>query len=87
MNGQENLKYVSVDGHYELVFNANHELQTEYNNPEDMGTYNYASPDEGMKHNTFDVEPWIDYGNTEKDPTTTSQRSGETIAGGFKMIF
>ncbi len=67
VNGRENVKYVSPDGHFELVYNDNHELLTEYNNPDDMGTYNYYSPIKNeVKHTYYDVLPYLDYGNVLK---------------------
>lgn len=35
---------MSYDGFFELLYNGKNILQTESNNPEDMGTFNYYSP-------------------------------------------
>lgn len=45
INGKNNNgKYVSYDGYFELIFNDNNVLQTEKNNPEYRGTFNQYSP-------------------------------------------
>jgi len=60
-----NVKYVSNDGHFEVVYNKNYVLQTIVNNPEDMGTYNYCGPNVNKaKHAWLDVIPYYDYDNT-----------------------
>jgi len=81
--GVENSKWVSVDGHYELVFDgsADKVLQTAYNNPEDMGTYNYAGPNLKLEHTMLDVLPWIVYGNTTNDSTSMSDRATDSALG------
>ena len=60
-------KYVSFDGHFELVYNDDNVLLTQYNNPEDMGTYNYSHPDDIVGHIIKDVKPygaiWMKWGN------------------------
>ena len=59
VNDEPNRKYVSFDGHFELVFNGDNALQTQYNNSDDMGTYNYYDPDaDGVGHAIYDVEPY-----------------------------
>ena len=64
VNGKENIKYVSPDGHFELVYNGNYELLTKFNNPDDMGTYNYYLPiNDKANHAYYDVVPYIEYGN------------------------
>ena len=60
-------KYVTTDGHFELVFSGvTHTLYTEQNNSLDMETFNYVNPRSG-KHWTFDVFPYDRYLNTQKD--------------------
>lgn len=58
---------VSYDGHFELVYNDNDVLLTQYNNLHDMGTYNYANPNDAWEHFVRDVKPygavWIKWGN------------------------
>ena len=56
--GEYNLKFVSKDGKYEAVYNYKKELLTEYNDPVNMGTYNYASPNDPVNHFMFDVKPY-----------------------------
>ena len=64
VNGKENIKYVSADGHFEIVYNGYNEIQNQYNNPDDMGTYNYYSPTtEAVQHGIYDVIPYWQYGN------------------------
>ena len=63
-NGIDNIKYVSACGHFEIIYNANLELQTINNNWEDMGTYNYYSPiNDGARHAYYDVASYGIYGN------------------------
>lgn len=59
VNGKDNRKYVSHDGYFELIYNDNNILQTEKNNPDDMGTFNYYSPtEEKLGHLEYD---WYSY--------------------------
>jgi hypothetical protein len=62
-NGLKNLKFVSVDGRFEAVYNEEGELVTDSIN---MGSYNYApSTTEGsFMHYTYDVDPYYKWGNT-----------------------
>lgn len=63
---------MSYDGFFELLYNGKNILQTESNNPEDMGTFNYYSPtSETDGHRIYDVEPYgyfngNKYGNVPK---------------------
>jgi len=64
VNGIENIKYVSADGHFEIIYNGAYELLTSENNPDDMGTYNYYSPIVNpYYHAYYDVIPYGEYGN------------------------
>ncbi len=64
VNGQDNIKYVSADGHFEIVYNANGEIQNQYNDTDDMGTYNYCSPEsDPIGHVTYDIVPYMAHGN------------------------
>lgn len=67
-NGKPNIKYVSSTGSFEIVFNANRELQTSSNNPDDMGTYNYYEPRGTtiIEHGIYDVVPYKKYGNIKR---------------------
>ena len=44
VNGEYNIKYFSEGEYFELIYNADNILQTEFNDPDDMGTFNYYSP-------------------------------------------
>lgn len=60
-NGEYNLKFVSADGHFEVVYDINGNLVTDSLN---MGTYNYVSPKNALGHAKFDVIPYSHLGNT-----------------------
>lgn len=61
-----NVKYVSADGHFEVVYSSNGKLLSEKNDPANMGTYNYKSPiNDQANHLLWDVAPYYDYKNTE----------------------
>ena len=69
---KDNVKYVSPDGRYEAIYDANNKLVTD---PRDVGTYNFVSPNEdSIGHFIKDVIPWIQHGNSENDTTTPTQR-------------
>lgn len=60
-----NQKWVSNDGHFEVVYNGDHILQSENNNATDMGTYNYYSPkSDATNHSTYDMNPYYLWNNT-----------------------
>ncbi len=83
--GTQNSKWISDNGFYELVFNGYNELQNAENNPEDMGTYNYANPSDDIGHLRYDVIPWIFFGNTITDTTTMAERSRDSVKGLIEM--
>lgn len=58
--GEYNLKFVSKDGKFEAVYNYVGILLDENNDPVNMGTYNYASPSDMLKHAYLDVMPYTD---------------------------
>ena len=59
--GEFNLKFVSEDGKYEAVYNYKGELLDENNDPTNMGTYNFGSPnDNPTAHIILDVLPYSD---------------------------
>lgn len=72
-NGERYIKYVSPDGKREVIFDSDWNVITA---DEDMGTYNYASPDWKLEHGILDVLPWIIYGNTPEDTTEWYERLG-----------
>lgn len=56
--GEYNLKFVSKDGKYEAVYNYDGVLLDENNDPVNMGTYNYASPNDWLDHFNLDIKPY-----------------------------
>jgi RHS repeat-associated protein len=59
LNNIDNVKYVSADGHFEVVYNSNNTLQTAINNSDDMRTYNYYSPNDDWRgHYWYDMAPY-----------------------------
>ena len=77
----KNVKFVSVDGHQEYVFNELGQLVTD---PVNKGTYNYCSHEKDpVGHFLNDVIPWIKYGTGYDDPTTPLERCGIFI-GAYK---
>lgn len=84
----DNLKFVSLDGHYEVVYYSDGTIN---DTPEDMGTFNcffYLAPEDGNQlateinefvnnvilHGQFDVIPYIIWGNSPEDSTTIIDR-------------
>ena len=58
-NGLYNLKFISYDGLFEAVYNQNGQLCTEFNDPVNMGTYNYAGyKTDVLGHIWYDVYPY-----------------------------
>lgn len=78
-DGEYNLKFVSDCGKYEAVYNKYGVLLTEYNDPVNMGTYNYGSYMKGVtqaaQHVSCDVIPFGIYGNV---PGGSKQKSSVT---------
>jgi hypothetical protein len=67
-NGEYNLKFVSDDGHFEIIYNRDGKKITQENDPKNMGTFNYADPVlDPEKHSVLDVMPYFIWGNTEED--------------------
>ncbi len=68
-NGEYNLKFLSRDGHFEVVYNlAGQKLSTTVD-PQNMGTFNYSSPvDDLAKHASYDVDPYLNWKNTPASP-------------------
>ena len=87
--GGPNLKYVSKDGHFEVVFNANHQIIYD---PLDMGTYNYVSPNDAMGHAAKDVVPYYSYKGNVKDSNENPRKQTfeyytQKISDKIKKIF
>ncbi len=58
-----NIKFVSLDEHFEAVYNTQTMLLVD--SPSNMGTYNFFGPSDSTNHKTYDVDPFFQYGNTE----------------------
>ena len=64
---KSNVKYVSPDGHREVIFNNKGEIVVD---PRDIGTYNFIPSGnvlESLGHGVVDVIPWFFLGNTDDD--------------------
>jgi hypothetical protein len=66
-DNEDNKKYVSPDGQCEAVYDKNGNLVT---NPENVGTYNFYPPNNGLGHFLADVLPYYFFGNSGYDTTT-----------------
>ena len=66
-----NKKYVSPDGHREVIYNSQNEIVLD---PRDIGTYNFSPSNElwyskeSLGHLVIDIIPWIIFGNDDNDP-------------------
>jgi len=70
--GGHNVVYVSPDGHQEAVYDGNHNLVKDGIND---GSYNYFHPQkDALRHFSFDIAPWLLFGQSEDDPTTRVER-------------
>lgn len=84
-DGVLNSKWISKDGHKEVVFTGKGKNQRITKDPRDIGTYNFYDPTVNpFKHTISDVLPYIVLGNTEDDPTTAVGRVGESIKSFLK---
>ncbi|EWM54116.1 dockerin type I domain-containing protein [Ruminococcus flavefaciens] len=73
--GEYNVKFISTNGHYEAVYNKEGILLTEYNDPDNMGTFNYTSPNsiiDFTSHQKYDVKPYNNWGNVEGGTVTST---------------
>lgn len=55
-----NEKYVSADGHREVVFDSNGDVISDRSN---LGTFNFFGPDKAGDHKAADVDPYVKWGN------------------------
>lgn len=55
-----NEKYVSADGHREVVFDSNGDVISDRSN---IGTFNFFGPDKAGDHKAADVDPYVKWGN------------------------
>lgn len=66
-NGEYNLKFMSADGHFEVIYNIDGEKLTEKNDSMNMGTFNYGDPiNEKLKHVVYDVLPFFEWENSRE---------------------
>lgn len=77
-DGLDNVKYVSIDGHYEAVYGSGDDdaiLLTEENDPVNMGTYNFKDPNnDPVGHFLYDMLPYYLWGNSPEDCTDVYDR-------------
>ena len=87
-HGLENEKFVNMDtgfyvsGLYEVVFNVKGELVL---NSEDIGTFNFYSPNNGNAHTMYDVVPYWLWGNSPQDTSKLLDRFG--AKGNVQEVF
>lgn len=78
-DGVQNTKWVSPDGHREVVFTGKGENQHRTTHAEDEGTYNFFDPKKHpLGHATVDVLPYVFLGNSASDTTTIVTRLSES---------
>lgn len=64
--GEYNLKFICRECHYEAVYNKDGILLTQYNDPDNMATFNYANHKVNpIGHFSSDVVPYYEWGNVE----------------------
>ena len=74
-DGVKNSKWVSPDGHREVVFTGKGENQHITTDPRDVGTYNFANPNKNpIGHTVFDVIPYVLIGNSANDNSSFVDR-------------
>ena len=70
-DGVRNSKWISPDGHREVVFTGKGANQHITKDPIDAGTYNFYDPQKHpIGHTLVDALPYVFWGNTANDPTT-----------------
>ena len=70
-----NSKYISADGHFEVVFSLDYELVNEESDPLNMGTYNYYSYKTNLgNHVKYDIIPYVKYTNTKNTNTKDNRK-------------
>lgn len=84
-DGVLNSKWISPDGHKEVVFTGKGANQRITKDPRDEGTYNFFNPNVNpFKHTVYDVIPYIFLGNESNDVTTMDFRIGSSIVNFMK---
>src|SRR5262245_20590106 len=70
--GRNNTLFLHPDGHREAVYDGNGRLVQDGIND---GSYNYFHPQrDALRHFTFDIAPWLLFGQSRNDPTTRAER-------------
>lgn len=78
--GVKNSKWVSPDGHREVVYTGKGKRQHITTDPRDVGTYNYYDPMKNpLGHAVRDVLPYIIAGNNKYDSTTKLSRTTGSV--------
>jgi hypothetical protein len=82
--GGKNVVYLSPDGHQEAVYDGNGKLVIDGIND---GSYNYFHPQkDALRHFSFDIAPWLLYGQSPNDPTTRAERVHAYSADVFEGV-
>jgi hypothetical protein len=76
-DGEYNLKFISHDGHFEVVYNKNGEKLTKENDPINMGTFNYANEVDYDDHLGYDMLPYFKWNNTKEAFLIMSEKEME----------
>lgn len=80
-DGVRNAKWISPDGHREVVYTGKGKNQRITYDPRDVGTYNYYSHKQSLiGHTVRDVLPYLIAGNSEYDPTTKLDRIKHSVS-------
>ena len=79
-DGVRNSKWISPDGHREVVYTGKGKNQRITYDPRDVGTYNYQSHTRSwVGHAVRDVIPYLLVGNSKYDSTTKLERLRNTM--------
>jgi hypothetical protein len=80
----KNQVFISPDGHQEAVFDAGHQpVHDEIND----ARYNLFHPQrESLRHFSLDTTPWLIWGHSRKDPTSSAERVSAYSADLFNGV-
>ena len=82
--GRNNVVYLSPDGHQEAVYDGSGKLVKDGIND---GSYNYFHPQrDALRHFSFDIAPWLLYGQSPNDSTTPAERVHAYSADVFEGV-
>jgi hypothetical protein len=82
--GWNNKVFVSPDGHQEAVYDGN---DTPVKDGINDGSYNYFHPQsDAVRHFSFDIAPWLLYGQSPNDPTSRAERVHAYSADVFEGV-